>query len=362
MNEPKRLLLVNLNYLGDALFTTPALAALRARFPHARIDALAGERAAAILSGNENIDRLLLRPPRGSSARNAALRRVLQDGRYDAAVLFQSILANAALLFAAQVPVRVGFAQDGCRFFLTHPVAPRRPGEHVVAAYTRLAEACGALSAESAVRARTAGLKIVLLSDDTAFGDAFWRDHELLTPVAGLVIGATRPQKRWPPEYFARLADKLSSLLGVSSLLLGGPEEEEAANHIAGLARSPLVNAVGRTTEKQMAALVARCGVLISGDTGPLHIATALQVPTVALFGSTDPAETGPWSSPMDPAPGVVLYDALPCAPCRKSPNCGGRFDCMHALNPERVFDAAALLLDKPVRRTLPMVVARGVA
>lgn len=360
VSGPRRLLAVNLNYLGDALFTTPALTALRAHFPRAVIDVLAGERAAAILAGNASVDRLVVRPPRGGGARAASLIATLRQEPYDAVILFQSILSNALIARASGVPVRVGFAQDGCGPFLSHAVPPRRPGEHVVAAYKRLAYA---LSGANASRAG-GSLSIVLSPEDTAFADDFLRAHELAPPAVGLVLGATRPQKRWPEEYFARLADKLGKALGVTCVLLGGPEEMEAAWRVAGQARAAtsLVSAVGRTSEKQLAALVARLNVVVSGDSGPLHIATAMGTPVVALFGSTDPAETGPWVGDGASVRGAssVLYDALSCAPCRKSPTCQGRFDCLRALTPERVFDVASAHLEAfpaltPRRAPLPM-------
>jgi lipopolysaccharide heptosyltransferase II len=361
MNEtkPKRLLAVNLNYLGDALFTTPALAALRERFPEVTVDVLAGERAAAILGDNPGIDRLLTRPPRGGAARAMNLAQTLREGRYDAVVLFQSTLANAALAWTARVPVRVGFNQDGCGPFLTHGVAERRVGEHVVDAYTRLARAFDDRSGEP-VTPGAHRLSIAVSPADEAFADDFLHNRELAPPIVGLVIGATRPQKRWPEEYFARLADKLWGAAGVCSVLLGGPEEEEAAERIRAQSHSPLVSAVGLTTAKQLAALVARLGVVVSGDSGPLHIATAMDTPVVALFGSTDPAETGPWKpSGGKGATAIVLYDGLPCAPCRKSPTCDGRFDCLRALTPERVFEAACEQLQLPPRRAaLPVIVA----
>jgi lipopolysaccharide heptosyltransferase II len=355
IGEPKRLLAVNLNYLGDALFTTPALAALRGRFPAARIDVLAGERAAAILGGSADIDSLLVRPPRGGSSRNAFLFRTLRAGRYDTVVLFQSILSYAALAFAAGVPVRVGFAQDGAGPFLTHPVAPRQAGEHVVSAYARLAAAFGPVP-EGSLR-----LRVAISPEDRLFAERFIQDHEVVAPIAGLVIGATRPQKRWPEEYFAALADRLWNTKGIASILLGGPEESEAAGRIQARARSPIVSAVGRTNEKQLAGLVARCDVIVSGDSGPLHIATAVETPVVALFGSTDPAETGPWNGvPGAAVRGVVLYDAFACAPCRKAPTCHGRFDCLRALTPERVFDAVTGVLGMTTRKSLPVTASRG--
>lgn len=358
----KRLLAVNLNYMGDGLFTTPALAALRARFPDAAIDVLAGERAAAILRGNPHIDRLLTRPPRGGAGRSANLWRTLKEGDYDAVILFQSTIANAALAALAQVPVRVGFDQDGCGPFLTHRVTERRPGEHVVDAYLRLAEAIG----EGKPHGAAYPLSIAVSPEDEAFAENFfrvWADK----PTVGLVIGATRAQKRWPETYFARLADKLWDAAGVGCVLLGGPEEAEAARRIQAEAQSPLVSAVGKTTEKELAAVVAQLKVVVSGDSGPLHIAAAMLTPVVALFGSTDPAETGPWSlkSPSNrggAAPATVLYDALHCAPCRKRPTCNGRFDCMNALTPERAYDAVCDFLGVEHQRLrLPMLPASPV-
>lgn len=363
-----RLLAVNLNYLGDALFTTPALALLRARFPEAHIDVLAGARGAAILKGDPNIDRILLRPPHGGVGRAAALARVLRAGAYDAVFLFQSTLTNAGLAWTARVPVRVGFAQERCAPFLTHVVPVRASGEHVVDAYMRIAEAWDGGGMARPVSSSSVSLSVAISAEDRAFADRFFEGHEMVPPVVGLVVGATRAQKRWPEEYFSRLADKLWNFGGMSSVLLGGPEECEAAQRILTMAESPIVSAVGATSEKQLAALVTRLGVVVSGDTGPLHIATAMGAPVVALFGSTDPAETGPWLPPVvagDTDSSVnrgrvaVLYDALDCAPCRKSPTCDGRYDCLRALTPERVYDAVCDLLELPSRRTpLPVIAA----
>lgn len=353
-----RLLCVNLNYIGDALFTTAALGLLKGRLPEARIDVLAGKRAAAILEGNPSIERLILRPPHGGSGRALALAQTLRSGKYDAVVLFQSTLANAFLAWRARVPVRVGFAREGCGPMLTHVVPSRYPAEHDVDAYLRVANAAVRRDGTAnPVDPRAYRLSIALSPDDAAFAESFFRAHEVSPPVVGLVIGTTRPQKRWPEEYFARLADKLWNAAKVSCVLLGGPEEAEVAQRILSLTRgAPVVSAIGKTTEKQLAGVIARLSVVVSGDSGPLHVATAMTVPTVGLFGSTDPADTGPWTPTVGGAPSTVLYDALFCAPCRKNPTCNGRFDCMRGLTPDRVFDAVAALIDLPDRRlSLPM-------
>ena len=355
-----RLLAVNLNYLGDAIFTTPALAVLKEAFPHATLDVLTGGRGPAILRGNASADRLITRPPRDGIGRALHLRDTLREGRYDAVILFQSTLQNAFVAFLERVPVRIGFQQDGCTPFLTHAIAPRHSDEHIVDAYTRLALTLRSVSGnggESTAPVRHK-LSIAVSPADIAFAETLLHSREVAPPVVGLVVGATRPQKRWPEEYFARLADKLWSASGVCSVLLGGPEENDAAGRILAQVRSPLVSAVGLTTEKQLAALVSRLGVVVSGDSGPLHIASAMNTPVVAIFGSTDPVETGPWRVPTgESAPATVLYDALSCAPCRKSPTCHGRYDCLKAITPERVYTATCDLLGLSMRRTaLPVV------
>ena len=358
-----RVLCVNLNYIGDALFTTAALSLLKGRLPEARIDVLAGKRAAAILEGHPAIDRLIPRPPHGGSGRALALAQTLRAGNYDAVVLLQSTLANAFLAWQARVPVRVGFAREGCRPLLTHAVPSRYPREHDVEAYLRVANAVVRRDGTAhPADPRAYRLGIALSADDTAFAEGFFRAHELIPPVVGLVIGTTRPQKRWPEEYFARLADRLWNVARVSCVLLGGPEEAEVAQRILEMTHgAPLISAIGKTTEKQLAAVIARLSVVVSGDSGPLHVATAMTIPTVGLFGSTDPADTGPWTPPIGGAPATVLYDALSCAPCRKSPTCDGRFDCMRGLTPDRVFDAVGALLGlSPARIALPMAVPTG--
>jgi lipopolysaccharide heptosyltransferase II len=160
-------------------------------------------------------------------------------------------------------------------------------------------------------------------------------------PVVALNIGASRPQKRWPLSYFVECARMLIAN-GARILLLGGKPESAEADQIAlQVDSASLLNQTGRTTLAEMIGLIAVSDALVTGDTAALHIGTALNTPLVALFGSTDPDQTGP-------LPGenrVVLYDRLQCSPCRSRPTCAGRFDCMKSLSPQRAAQAVESLL-----------------
>lgn len=366
----RRVLAVNLNYLGDALFTTPALQSLRARFPGAQIDVLCGPRAATVLRGNPHVDRVIERPQARGAGRSVFLWQTLRAGkRYDAVVLFHGTFTSALLTFLSGAPVRVGFEGENKTRLLTHAVARRGADEHVVDAYLRLPLALGSAPADTAAGAPRLFLPIApddrafaarFLGEAAASGDTGANGSEATdrTPTVGLVIGTTRPQKCWPEAHFARLAERLWNRSGLVCVLLGGPGEEDRARRIQEMAANvPLVSAVGRTTEMQMAALLSQMRAVVSGDTGPLHFAAAVQTPLVALFGSTDPRETGPWIAPGSHGKAVTLYDNLPCAPCGKHPTCDGRFDCLRNLTPERVYDAVLSLLDLPNGRTpLPVI------
>ncbi len=167
-------------------------------------------------------------------------------------------------------------------------------------------------------------------------------------------VGATRPQKRWQALAFAQTLDRLPDLPCV--LLGAGEGDELLARDVLALAqRRDIVSLVGQTDVPTLAAILAQSAVLLSADSGPMHLAVAVGTPTVALFGSTDPALTGPYDNHSR-----VLYAHLSCAPCFKHPTCGGRWDCMRALTPE---DASLALRD--VLRTrrslaLPMLPAKG--
>ena len=171
---------------------------------------------------------------------------------------------------------------------------------------------------------------------------------DLNAPLVAVNVGATRPQKRWFAESFAETLDLLGD---VQSVLVGAGEHDEAIADevLRRVQKAAPVNLVGRTSVKQLAAVLSRCDLLLSADSGPMHLATAVGTPTVALFGSTDPAATGPYDGVSR-----VIYKALPCAPCGNHPTCGGRYDCLRAITSGEVALAVRALL----RERRPSLVA----
>ncbi len=344
---PNKILVVNMNYLGDALLTTPALSALRAAHPNARIDTIVGAGTPTeVLRGNIHLDTVIPREARGSLARIVELYRLLRRERYDEVIFLPPLPAYAVAAWLARAPSRVGQAGRGMDLFLT-----RRLPTHAV----HMADAMLDTMPVAPELRRDRHLSVTVSPKEQAAARALLAESGLAhsRPLLAVNMGATRPQKRWFAESFARMLDLLD---GVSCVLIGsGANDAALAAQVQGLTRRelPVVNLVGRTDVKQLAALLRECDALVTADSGPMHLATAVGTPNVALFGSTDPAVTGPYDDVSR-----VLYKNLPCAPCGNHPTCNGRYDCMRQITPEEAALAVQGLLreSRAPALSLPMV------
>ncbi len=329
----RKFLVVNMNYMGDALLTTPAIAALRAAFPDAQIDTVVGAGTAAeVLNGNPDLNRIIARTARGGAGRLMQMFRLLRDGRYTDAIILPPLPAYAFAAWLARTPRRVGLGGRGMNHFLTElrqtkavhmadamldtiplPPSPDRPRRLVVAVDRAAEDAAAKLLAEQGI--------------------------DPSRPLMAVNIGATRPQKRWFAESFAEALDGLSDIPVV--LVGAGAEDTAMAADILRRTRSAKpVSLVGKTDVKVLAAVLKRCDLLLSADSGPMHLATAVGTPCVALFGSTDPGVTGPFDDLSE-----AIYKDLSCSPCGNHPTCNGRYDCLREIVPEEVVLAARRLL-----------------
>ena len=330
----RKFLVVNMNYMGDALLTTPAIAALRKAHPEARIDTVVGAGAAAeVLQNNPDLDTIIARTARGGWARVVQTYRLLRDGRYTDVVILPPLSAYAAAAWLARTPRRVGQGGRGMNRFLTELRQTRA---------THMADAMLdtmplPMTPHRAVRR----LVVTVDAESKAASDALLAASGIALdgPVLAVNVGATRPQKRW---FAASFAQTLDGLADTPCVLIGsGAEDTALAAEVLRLAQhAHPINLVGKTSVKTLAAVLQRCDLLLSADSGPMHLATAVGTPTLALFGSTDPAVTGPFDTRSE-----AIYKALPCAPCGNHPTCEGRYDCLRAITPDEVVLAARRLL-----------------
>ena len=298
--DDQRFLVLRMSALGDIIHTLPAVAALRDSFPDANIDWLVDHKWASILEGNPCIDQVI-EMDRGSWRNVIAVVRRLHKARYTVAIDFQSLYRSAILGWLSGAPQRLGFdahysRESGAALFYTKTISPRR--EHKVEHNLELAEAAGA---------RASKIRFPLAVDMKATDEV---QRVLTAEGVGeyfvLSPGGGWGSKCWPAERYGELHHSLSQKYGWRGVTSFGPDEGDLAERVrrsAGLPQ-PIVEMFSL---KQLIALLRQARFLVAGDTGPLHLASALGTPAVGLYGPTDPARNGPYS-PRD----VVVRKARP--------------------------------------------------
>jgi heptosyltransferase-1 len=294
-------LIVRLGALGDVVHTIPAAAALRVAFPAAHIDWLVDAKHRALVNLATPIDRAICLE-RPTLAGWSAVVRALRQVRYDVAIDLQGLLKSAVLARASGAARIVGFSIWHLREKTARPFysdAHDAEGGHVITKNLRLLRAVG-------VHDET--IRFPIADAPSAAFDAL--RHRLgPRPFALINAGAAWPNKRWPPERFGQLAAFVREACGLEPVILWGPGEEVLAARVTAGASGTAIEAP-RTSVVDLVALARAATLVISGDTGPLHIATAVGTPTVSLFGPTDPQRNGPF----DEADLVVSrYDACGC-------------------------------------------------
>ncbi len=345
-DSPASLLVRATNWLGDAVMTTPALAGVREGLPDARIVLLAKPLVAELFRHHPDVDEVIVyeRPGRHEGVSgHLLLGRELRRRRFDGALLLQNAFDAALLAFLGRIPERAGYPTDGRRILLTLPV-PLTPGileRHEVEYYLCLLDGLGI------PRPVPASLKLAVTEEEkeamatrlASFG------IERGAPIVAINPGAAYGSaKRWYPDRFASVAEALSGEWGMKVVVLGTAAEAPLAGEIEAAARRGVVNLAGKTTVREMIALLSLSSFLVTNDSGPMHIGAALGVPLVAIFGPTDWRRTSPWTSQAK-----VVRVEIDCSPCRRR-TCDRGHECMLGVTSEMVVDAARQLLPKGPR------------
>jgi len=330
------------NWIGDAVMSEPALAALRELFPTAELTLLVKPAIAELLRGHPALQRILVYedPGRhvgitGKWTLAATLRRL----RFDLAILFQNAFEAALLTFLAGIPRRYGYATDGRRFLLSDPIAvPERTKiGHQVQYYLDMLRPLGSEG--------PAGSPRLFLSHeeeqamDQRLAEAGVDESDLLV---GLNPGSNYGSaKRWLPERFAETADRLGQEQGmqrgrrVRVVIVGARGEEALGRAIADRMQVKPIQLSGRTTMRELMAVIKRCDLFLTNDTGPMHLAASFGVPVVALFGPTDSRTTSPFGSGH-----TIVRHPVECAPCLLR-ECPIDHRCMTRISVDEVYEAA---------------------
>jgi lipopolysaccharide heptosyltransferase II len=335
--KPFRILIRASNWLGDSVISVPAVRAIKAGRPDAHITIAAPEKIASVWKLVPDIDEVL---PLKPGSLFSVVKTILGAASFDAAILFPNSLRTALEVWCAGIPRRVGFPGHHRRWLLDQVVAeelPRGPIQHQVYRYLRMAREVGGPQAPPEIRKflpriKTNGAPAKL----------------------GLCPGAEYgPAKRWLPERFAEVALIIAEQRPVQWILFGTPADRERGAAIEETLGAHCMNLIGQTTLDQLAAELGECALLLTNDTGTMHLATLIGVPVVAIFGSTEPHLTGPLGTGQG-----ILRHQVECSPCFLR-ECPIDFRCMKAVSVEEVAAAVSAQLDKwhtPLTRSNPAV------
>jgi|WetSurSiteA1Bulk_404760.scaffolds.fasta_scaffold00342_8 heptosyltransferase II len=334
----KNILVRGVNWIGDSVMTLPALRALRKALPESRISLLVKPWVSAVFDKDPNIDELLFYDDIHTGIiGKLKLSRMLNKKKFCGALLFQNAFDAALIAFLSGIKYRAGYDRDGRGFLLTEkvPVPGNEKKEHQIFYYLNLLNQLG-------ISAPYSEPYIHLTVDERLCA----RDivKEMKRPLLGINPGATYGSaKRWFPERFAEIANWFISDTGGSVILFGGNQEVAIADEIYKQVipefrtTSFLASLAGKSSLRDLIALIAECNVFLTNDSGPMHIAYAVRTPLVALFGSTDPVLTGP------PPQGhknshVVIKPDLSCSPCFERTCRNKDMRCMYAVTSDEVY------------------------
>ncbi len=339
----KRLLIRSTNWIGDAVMTTPALRAVRRHLPGARISILAKPWVAPVFEHNPHADEILIYDGAGIHKGPAGLRRLareLKARRFDAVILFQNAFEAALIAFAARIPVRIGYDSDGRGLLLTHPVRRRRRfrAMHETLYYLKILEGVGMAGHDTF-------LELHISAEEREWTGSFLaaKGFSGADACIGINPGATYgTAKRWFAGRFAALCKRLQKEWGVKTLIFGGPGEAELGEGLRRMIGKESLNLCGTTSLRQAMALIQRCALFITNDSGLMHVAAALDIPQIAVFGPTNPVTTSPRSLHSR-----MLRIPTPCSPCLRTDCPKGHHACMDAISTDMVYEAAARLMGK---------------
>ena len=319
------------NWVGDAIMALPALRAVRSRFPEAEISILARPYVAAIYKEQQVCDNMML----VEDARD--ILSELRAQKFDTALLLQNAFQAAWFVWRAGIPERIGYARDGRSLLLTKALPAPKPGEipmHEQYYYLELLRRAGWLDSLP----NESFIKLHVPEENHRRAAEFLLSQGVKSDGLRIAIGAGASYgsaKCWPPDRFAELANRLQAKAQADVILFGTPAEASVASAIAAGMNHPPTDLTGKTSIHDLPALLSQCHLFIGNDSGAMHVAAAVGLPVVAVFGPTDPFGTAPVTPRC-----TVVQEKPYCSPCFLR-RCPTDHRCMTRVTPEAVETAA---------------------
>jgi heptosyltransferase II len=333
--QPEKILIRGPNWVGDAVLAIPAMKAVREHFRQAEITLLVRPWVAGLFTSAPFIDKVWSQQKPAGLASWTRITRDIRAHGFDLALLFPNSFESALMIFLGGVPRRIGYATDGRRLLLTNSIAPGKDARHQTQYYLDLVKTLSASTDRPSTEIQATSeernnARKLLSAEGIPTGTAFM----VLNP--GAAYGSA---KRWHEERFADAADGLSCEFHFQVALIGSERERSIAERIRDRMKGPAAILNGKTPLETLIGVLAESSLMITNDSGPMHIAAALGVPTVAVFGSTDERVTGPYG----PRTRIVKYP-VECSPCLLR-DCPIDHRCMNGVTVDKVCTAAQELI-----------------
>ena len=331
-----RILIRATNWLGDAVMSLPAIRAVRENYRSSEITLLAKRSVADVYARESAVDKVILYANRWRTA------KALADRKFQLGILFPNSFDSALVMRMARIPQIVGYDTDMRRLLLSHPVpTPSWKGTvHERFYYLELLQEARLIDG---YHQADAPIRLDHAADAASDGRLAFAERGIELPVIGVSPGAAYGSaKCWLPERFAESAAELARERGATVALFGSSGDASACEEVAeALKRYPVrvANLAGQTTLRQFIDMVAACSLFLTNDSGSMHVASAAGVPTVAIFGATNPKTTGP-AGPYN----AVVQQKVQCGPCFKR-ECPIDHHCMTRVTTARVLRAASNLI-----------------
>jgi heptosyltransferase-2 len=336
-----RILVRGVNWVGDTVLSYPTVQQLKTLFPKSHLAILIPSYLVDLWKTFPYVDEIIPFQKKGgigSIWEDLNLSQSLKERNFDLAVILPRSFRSAFHIYLARIPIRIGYQSEGRSLLLTHGI--RRTKEllhgHRVHYYRKLIEPLGKMESPHSPQ-------IVLREEDRRWADRALKDLGIPEgkPLIGINPGATYGlAKCWYPDRFGRLGERLAEKWQARILLFGKEEERPIVHEILHHLGTEGIDLTGKTGLLQLAALLERCTLLVTNDTGTMHVATAVGTPVVALFGSTPPLATGPWGEGH-----AVVRKNVPCSPCWKR-ICPTDHRCMELIT----VDEVEKVVDKQLR------------